>query len=146
MGEDAPERYEKAQINYRNRAAGNPNAGIVGSLLHSYSSQLIHGLQYQPAKGVFLPIAQAGTKEYVDYAIVDRPNMLRFQRGDTYTAYFPELEGSGISHDYGNARVPTDPANYELFLCLCNKNFLSPVNVFFTFETFTVNVTNNTPQ
>ncbi|MBK6904956.1 MAG: hypothetical protein IPH04_19640 [Saprospirales bacterium] len=146
LGEDAQERYEKTQINFRNRAAANPNAGFVGSLLHSYSGQLIQGLQYVPTKGFFSPMSQSKTKEFVDYAIVDRDNMMRFQRGDIYTAYFPGLEGSAISHDYGNAPVPTDPANYELFLCFCNKNFLSPVNVFFTFETFTVNVTNPNPQ
>lgn len=143
LGEDAQERYEKAQINFRNRAASNPNAGMVGSLLHSYSSQLVHGLEYLPVKGFFSPIAQAKTKEFVDYAIVDRSNMMRFQRGDIFTPYFPGLEGKSISHDFGNAPVPTDPANAELFLCLCNRNYLSPVNVFFTFETFTVNVTNN---
>ena len=146
LGEDAPERYEKAQINFRNRAASNPNAGLVGSLLHSYSAQLVHGLQYQPVKGFFSPIAQSKVKEYVDYAIVDRSNMLRFQRGENYTPHSPGLEGQGISYDYGNAPVPSDPAKPELFLCLCNRNFLSPVHVFFTFETFTINVTNNTHQ
>lgn len=71
--------------------------------------------------------------EAVEYAIVDDFNKNKFEKGEPYTAY-NNIKSFRSKSDYGNALPPE--ATQQLHLCICNHNKLTPVKVYFHFETF----------
>lgn len=65
--------------------------------------------------------------EDVEYAIVDETNKRLFEEDLAYQPY-EGIQGKGVRFKPGFAR----PSEESLFVCVCNDNKITPVNVFFT--------------
>lgn len=71
--------------------------------------------------------------EFIEYAIVDELNKEKFEAGQNYTPARPGWAKRNAVVDHGNSAFMEGTA---LFLCLCNENKMSPVDVFFKYEIY----------
>lgn len=69
-------------------------------------------------------------EESIEYAIVDEANVAAFHQGE-YARYH-ELGNRFTFLDFGNAEIPP----FVPYLCLRNPNKLTPVRVYFKYESF----------
>lgn len=106
-------------------------------LMEFYTQKMLKKQHWNYKKpNAFVPMTSAAEiKETIEYAIVDLQNKLNFEAGLPYRAMANGnfiFGNKAIKTDYGNGFIPAQ----ETYLCLCNHNRLSPIEVNFKFQNF----------
>ncbi len=73
--------------------------------------------------------------DQTEYAIVDWDNRINFLKNRPYEPIFPYMKGENIAYTIGNSSIPNQE-NGVVYLCVCNKNYNTPVTIHFKYETF----------
>jgi len=118
----------------KNQAAMETGQGK--SIFKLFSERIIKN---QPTNSSLFPTVEQFPSELfedVEYAILDEINKNHFLRGEPYTPFDALTQGIEVTTHFGFAKVPD--GKQELYLCVANNNKMSPVNVFFQYQTFQI--------
>ncbi len=129
IGKEALEHYDKIQKQTLER-----NSKGTQTLVEHYATQITENVNKKgshPSLGMIeTNLVNAG--EFVEYAIVNEINKDKFEKGKKYQAFRPSWAQRNVVVDHGNSSMPPE----DLFLCLCNENKMSPLDVHFKYEVY----------
>jgi len=130
VGNNANDLYKKTQETTLSR-----NSVGTLSLVEHYASFVTENVNKKVShpgfKMIETKLANAG--EFIEYAIVNETNRAKFENGQKYTPYKPGWSKRNTVVDHGNA---TMVEGEKLYLCLCNENKMSPLDVYFKYEVY----------
>lgn len=129
IGKDAIESYNTIQEQTLKR-----NSKGTQTLVEHYASLLTENVNkkvtYAGYDLIKTRLINAG--EFVEYAIVDEINKVKFEAGTKYQTFIPGWTKRNTVLDYGNSALP----GTNLYICLCNENKMSPLDVHFKYEVY----------
>jgi|GEM_PF-4362882 len=130
VSEESNEIYKKTQEKTLKRTG----SGTL-SLIEHYASIVTENVNKKVKHPGFseIEIKLSNAGEFVEYAIVNELNKEKFERGEKYKPIRPGWAKRNAVTDYGNTAMLEDD---EPYICLCNENKVSPLDVYFRFEVY----------